>query len=426
MLRSPEFVELTEKEYSEYIRSRKDAFYTQLPSYAHTRADEGHHAIYVGLVDDAGVVAAALVVFQPWRKLFLRAYIPFGPTLDWDDEELVEQFLGGLVQYLRRNPRVIALRFNPLVQASHYVDTKRLGDARNAARLEEVVRRVGGIRVDREFFDGGDIQVRWVYVKDIGGMSFDQVAASCKQAARTRISSEPERGIEVQFLDAAQFAVLEDVMASTAERTAMPELHKRTFGYYKDLLNHCGPDVVMIPAAFLHCAEYSAGMSDKINQIDIELTALAQLEHEKTSAGKTLSKKQHLHQSELAAERETYCRHRADAERISAAHGDVVPLAASYFVTTPHEFVYLISGAYREYQSFGGVYAIHREMLMRATTRGVDRYNFFGITGDFSQHATDAGVLDFKRQFRGNVEEYVGTFDVPIRHLLARKTAAIG
>ncbi|WP_188043886.1 peptidoglycan bridge formation glycyltransferase FemA/FemB family protein [Changpingibacter yushuensis] len=426
MLRSPEFMELTETEYSEYIRNRRDAFYTQLPTYAHTRSDEGQKAVYVGLVDDDGVKAAALVTFQPWRKFFLRASIPYGPTLDWDNEELVERFMHELKVYLRRDPRVIALRFNPLVREARYADIKRLEPCPEAARVKEIVGRVGGIHVQRDYFDGGDIQIRWVYVKNIEGSSFDQVTASCKQAVRTRVSSPPDEGIEVKFLGVDEFDVFRNVMDSTVERTGMPALHESTYTYYRDLLEHCGPEVVMIPAAILHCDQFAAGMQTKIAAIDSELAALEELEEQKLAIGKTLSKKQHLRQAELSSDREIFERRRREALEVQATHGDTVPLAASYFVATPHEFIYLCSGACREYQGFGGVYAIHREMLMHATERGVDRYNFFGISGDFSKNASDAGVLDFKRQFRGDVEEYIGTFDVPIRKFLARKTAAIG
>jgi len=65
-------------------------------------------------------------------------------------------------------------------------------------------------------------------------------------------------------------------------------------------------------------------------------------------------------------------------------------------------------------------------MLEWATENGIDRYNTFGITGIFTDEASDAGVLHFKRQFKGDVEELVGTWDIPVRPKLANRLDAIG
>ena len=65
-------------------------------------------------------------------------------------------------------------------------------------------------------------------------------------------------------------------------------------------------------------------------------------------------------------------------------------------------------------------------MIEWALERDVRWYNMFGITGDFTSDASDAGVLHFKRQFNGDVEEYVGTYDIPLRKCLASALNAVG
>lgn len=115
-----------------------------------------------------------------------------------------------------------------------------------------------------------------------------------------------------------------------------------------------------------------------------------------------------------------------ETEAIRSEYGDDVVLSASLFVHSPHELVYLLSGSYSQFQSYSGIYLIHRAMIEWALEHDVSWYNMFGITGDFTEDASDAGVLHFKRQFNGDVEEYVGTYDIPLRKHLASVLNAVG
>ena len=47
-------------------------------------------------------------------------------------------------------------------------------------------------------------------------------------------------------------------------------------------------------------------------------------------------------------------------------------------------------------------------MINYAIEHGINRYNFYGISGDFSEDAEDAGVVKFKKGYDADVIEYVG------------------
>ena len=42
-------------------------------------------------------------------------------------------------------------------------------------------------------------------------------------------------------------------------------------------------------------------------------------------------------------------------------------------------------------------YAIQWKMINYALEHGINRYNFYGISGDFSENAEDVGVIKFKK-----------------------------
>ncbi len=62
-----------------------------------------------------------------------------------------------------------------------------------------------------------------------------------------------------------------------------------------------------------------------------------------------------------------------------------------------------------------GAYRLQWDMIKFALNNNIPRYNFYGITGDFSENAEDYGVQQFKKGFNAHVEEYVGDFIKPIR-----------
>lgn len=53
-------------------------------------------------------------------------------------------------------------------------------------------------------------------------------------------------------------------------------------------------------------------------------------------------------------------------------------------------------------------------MIKFAKAHNIPRYNFYGITGDFSKNAENYGVQQFKKGFNAHVEEYIGDFEKAI------------
>jgi lipid II:glycine glycyltransferase (peptidoglycan interpeptide bridge formation enzyme) len=56
-----------------------------------------------------------------------------------------------------------------------------------------------------------------------------------------------------------------------------------------------------------------------------------------------------------------------------------------------------------------GAYHLQWEMIKFAKAHHIDRYNFYGITGDFSESSEDYGVQQFKKGFNAHVPIYSST-----------------
>ena len=86
--------------------------------------------------------------------------------------------------------------------------------------------------------------------------------------------------------------------------------------------------------------------------------------------------------------------------------GEWVITAGAMFIIYGGEVVYLFSGSLSEYKKYGGPHLIQWKMIQYALKFGL-KYNFYGT------HPGD-GVYEFKAGFRGEMEELLGTFMLPL------------
>lgn len=95
---------------------------------------------------------------------------------------------------------------------------------------------------------------------------------------------------------------------------------------------------------------------------------------------------------------------------IQVEHGNIIELSAAMYYYNNHEMVYLFSGSNPEFSMFMGTNYTTWEMIKKAKALGLGRFNFFGLTGDFTENAEDYGVYQFKKGYNPVIEELPGTF----------------
>lgn len=422
------FTTIPQDIYEDFIGRQPRVMFTQIPAYKRTREVSGTKVEVVGVVEETTgtVYAVALASYQTWSRFFYRINVVYGPVFGEDAPASARRmFYTGLKAHAKRNPRVISVRVTPPELRRVYDDVTPGDELTSARELDGTIAELGGHRVVGDFVTRGDIPITYSYVKDIGGMDFPAIQKSMGQQVRTAFNRWGTNGVEVRFVGPDQIDILGRVLEHTAERTQMSEVSPGQLAYYKRLVEQFGPQNAFLPVALLHCTDYLAQIGDERAQIEAKVADLVARRGALEAEGKALGKKQRNQLRELEERLAVVARREEETRMVQASHGDEVVLAASLFVRSPNELLYLVSGAYAEFTSYYGIYLIHRAMFEWAAEHNVTYYNFYGISGDFSQSATDAGVLHFKRQFIGNVEEFVGTYDLPIRPHLAKALKAL-
>lgn len=417
---SMRFVLLTAKAYARFLQeSRPRVFIPQSIEFARVRERQGHKVEYVGVVDDAErkVVGAGVLAYQPWKKVFWRAQLAYGPLLDWENTAAIEAFFTGLKRHLKRNPRVLALRFNPLLPRAFYEDIKVVKVNPVAAKAQKAFARLGATRLTKEFYEQPDIQIRYIYTKDISGKTFDEATATLAKGLRRRFHNEGRYGVETRLLPPEEFDVFDRLHESTADRTTMHGISGSSRAFYTELMRELGPKRALLCVAYLSPSRYLGQIADERQE---SLKRIELLE------GRKATKARDRELEQLRERLTTLDSQEEQARKTLDEHGDDIPFNAALSFRFGDELILLLGGMDKRFAAYGRDYPVERAMFKWACDNGLSVYNTFGVSGIFDETAPDAPVLKFKRWLGGNVEEFVGTYVLPIHPLLAKATGALG
>lgn len=426
-----QFRVLTEAEYADFCKSAPRLFISQTPQYAAVKRAQGFPVEYLGVLENDQVVGAALVVYQPWKRIFRRALVTYGPTLDWERPDLVRFFCTQLTAYLRRKPRVLAWRCNPILAQNFYTDTTLLHSNPQADTFAQVMaelRAVNQAQAAGEDKSGAGLQERFIYTKNVAGLDFAAATATLAKGLRRRFHNEGRYGMEVRFLPPEDWQVLESLHDSTADRTTMDSHSAYLQDYYPRLMREFGSEQAFLCVSFFSPKRYLAQLA---------ADAIAATERQNLLQERPATKNRDRELNELETKLAKIDTDRQELQKFMGSLGIDLndpalnidnlefPTNSAVGFIVGKELILLIGGMDKRFAAYNRDYAVEREMFKLCCDRNLDIYNTFGIDGDFSADSDFASVLAFKRWLCGNVEEFVGTFGVPVRPLLARILGAL-
>ena len=101
-------------------------------------------------------------------------------------------------------------------------------------------------------------------------------------------------------------------------------------------------------------------------------------------------------------------------KELKKQHGEKAILGGILFIIYGNEVLSLYGGSTKELMQFQSAYTVHFAGVKLAVENNYSRYNFYGITGDFSKQNPLYGLFLFKKSFGGHVAELIGEFDLII------------
>ena len=411
-----EFVELTEKEFEQYTTEHFSHFTQTLDNYR-LKVEEGTKSYLVGLKHNGEVKAACLVTLGRVMKFFNFAYTNRGPVLDYSDQRIVKAFFRGLEEFLKDN-KVIYLRVDPYVVLNVRDHDGNILEEKESVQLFDWFKALGYTHDGFTVGFSKDTQIRWHSTLDLKDKTEEEIFKNFDQLRKRNIRRAEKDGIKVKYLGLEDIDIFTDFMEDTSE---MKEFFDRGPAFYKSRKKYF-KDNVMIPLAYVDLDEYVDTLEKEVAKMQKDLNKAKKQADRHPDNKKAQNKVKNFNEQLANIEKKL-----DEGVKLRETHGKELPVAASYYINTPHEVAYLAGGTANEFRHFAGSYAIQWEMIKYALEHNVDIYNFYGISGKFTEDAEDYGVIQFKKGFNATVNEYIGDFVKPINgtldklyHLLKR------
>ncbi len=357
--------EISESDHLELLRSRRSASFLQTPAWGRVKAEWRRESI--GWFRGDELVGAALVLYRqlPKVKRFL-AYLPEGPVIDWEADDL-GAWLAPMARHLaergafgvRMGPPVVTRRWDAATIKDGIADdaVRRLGD------LPPTERTHTGARVTSQLIDlgwraqaveGGFAagQPQYVFQIPLAGRTEEDVLAGMNQLWRRNIKKAAKEGVEV---------------ASTGSATGSGDLEA-----FHDL--------------YLHTAERDHFTPRPLSYFRTMVEALGAEE--------------------------------TDRIRLYSARHEGTLVAATIGIRVGTHAWYSYGASSTEKREVRGSNAIQWQMIRDAIAAGADVYDLRGITDTLASDDPHLGLIQFKVGTGGEAVEYVGEWDLPLNRAL--------
>lgn len=396
-----------ENAYQKFLDDFQGRYYmTQMTEYGRMRAASGAEVDYLLIRDGDRTVGGCVAIYRSFQKLFRKADCVFGPVLEEMDENRYREAMEALTDFITKPIRVRGLVVNPLIEAARYDDIEKSEDGLGDFACR-VLEDLGYRREQAEWYENDAVQVRFVYVKDLDGMDYDEVLKSVLPGIRQRIRQAEFYRYQVKMLGDADLDIFLDMLRETyriAEENGGPHMEVRE-SYFRNVLKYYG-DKVLFPLSYLDCDASLEVCRSEFERIDAEIDEL-EARHAEGMGDKKYGKlRRELDNQRAAVEK----RHTTMTE-LKETRGNEVPLASGCFFCSGQDLIYMSGAGDHELDSLHGTMALHGHMLQLALEKGLRYYNMFGCTGITTEDAPDYYVLNFKRKFKGRMEEYIGTWE---------------
>lgn len=399
-----EFTQLTKEEYIEFTQKSTQATFLNAYAYIEMKEKNGAETELLGVKKNGSVIAATGIVYLKTKKIFTYAYAPRGFVMDYDDEEVISFFTENIRSYLAKK-NVIYLMMEPFVLLQK---RDRFGNIEGVTHHDRVDRLKKYGYLHQGYTVGiSYANVRFMYVVDIPYATEKELFDSFERNARRGIESAKKYHVHLRKMTREELPEFYNVMMSTEKRR---NYRGRDLKYYQDMWDAFSQiDGISYRCCEMNVKEALMTTSKEIRSLENEISEIK-------SKNENLSKKQinkiHEKENQLSKENKRY----EELQNILDEKGETIILSAGMWYEYAHEYLCLISGVYEEYMNFGGPHMMHYAMMKEIVERkDFNRYNFYGISGDFSKEAIDAGVLAFKQSFGGHIEELLGDFHLVIQ-----------
>lgn len=394
--------ELDKQEFAEFSENNPQALFFQTPYWIEIKEQNNWSGKIVGFKENGEIIAATVLLFKKTPGLNAKlAYAPRGFLLDYSNFNLLEEFTKEIKKYLKTQ-NAFFLKINPYVDYQlRDVDGNIIEGTKQdflMAKLQELGYIHNGFYIDQDSKD--DLEPRWISVLDIDGKSFDELYKNMRSGTKWGINNSKKNFITILEADEEKLFEFKNLMVHTAERRGFID---RPLSYYQEMYKVLKRENAV-----------------KVLLAEIDFKALLDFSQEKfdKNSNRLSVIKDNPKKAKEAAEIEF--EQGCLAERIETLKGNIAEfgekkvIAGGWYIMHGKEIVYLFGASYKPFMKYNSQYLLQQVMIEYGTQNGYEKFNFYGIDGNFDKNSKHFGLFDFKRGFGAVVHELIGEFDLII------------
>lgn len=402
---------LSKKEFKTFADKNPEITFHQTEEWANLKKVNNWDAHYIGLEDDnKKIVAGALLLSKTLpiikKKMF---YSPRGFLIDYNNKELLKKFTEEIKKYAKTE-KSIFIKIDPFVE---YQEHDNNGDiVKNGYNNKDAVENLKSLGY--KFFGFNlmqdTLQPRWMHVIETKDRNLDDVMKDMESKTRQILRKNEKCGITTREITRDELPIFKDIMKHTSDRR---EFVDRPLSYYEamwDALHDSG--ILKILIAEIDFNKYEKNTLEEKEEIENNLKD--RIYKKEKNILKMNDKK---YNSSNKQDEEAIKRLEKQLEKIKELkdeYGDKEILGGILFLIYGNEVLSLHGGSHAKLMQFQSAYTIHFEGVKMAVEGNYNRYNFYGITGDFRKENPLYGLYLFKKSFGGHVVELIGEYDLVV------------
>ena len=379
---------ISAQEHDDFVKQSSQTNLLQSASWAKVKDNWDNERI--GFYKNNQLVASASILIKPLPLSMTMLYIPRGPIMDYQDQELLHFVLTSLKKFAKTK-KALFIKFDPSLFLVQNQSGEERQDNPKTLDLINNLQKAGAIWLGRTELLDETIQPRFQANIYKDNFSEELLSKSTRQAIRTARN----KGIQVQF---GGSELLDDFSALMKKTENRKSIHLRGQDYYQKLLDTY-PEHSYITLASINLNERLESLQVQKSKAEKEASKFT----EKTKPGKIENNKQE--QKRLQEEMDFL------AEKMTQGV-TTVPLSGTLVLEygTTSENIY--AGMDEEYRRYQPAILTWYETAKHAFERGANWQNMGGVENDL-----DGGLYHFKSKFNPTIEEYAGEFNLPTNPL---------
>ena len=404
------FTEISSEELRQFQKeSDHRYFFQQDASYSKLTKKNNLKTKILAVVEGNTLLAYGTFVYFPYKKFFYKVTTQHGPVMNYSNTELVRFYFEQLKKYYAKNFRVLCVRINPFINEHIYKNIEFIETTEESTQTNKILTSLGYKPLNDDLFTNPTLASRCVFSKTLNeNITESNLLKHVSQIARYTINRTIKEGVQVREIDVfneEDAKIFDEINRDTEDRIDF-EIRDNT--YFKSLKNNIGYKAHYL-VSYIDCDQFVETTTNTIANLEKERDDLK----EKLEQGKVNAKKATNRLKEFDENIAIWYKKIDKIKELKAENGNVINLSCATFIESGQDLIYFTSGAMRKFHRYEGPYAILFHMMKYAIKNNFKYFNFFGTSKDFhSEDATDYGVLQFKRNFNGNIEYFMDNYEI--------------